>query len=88
VTEQIGLNGTINHGATNDPPGQGPSRPNASEMARSAPRPPSGLPEVGSCPNCAFALQGARKIENIQASSGHLGNPGLKLSKTPLDYVQ
>src|SRR5450759_2065642 len=24
----------------------------------------------GSCPNCAFALQGARKIENIQASSG------------------
>src|SRR5450755_4406758 len=22
------------------------------------------------CPNCAFALQGARKIDNIQASSG------------------
>ena len=41
------------------------------KMARSAPRPPSGLPEVAvAVPNCAFALQGARKIENIQASSG------------------
>ena len=50
---------------------EGGVRPNASKKARSAPRPPSGLPEDdGNCPNCASTFQGGRKTTNIHASSG------------------
>ena len=41
------------------------------KIARSAPRPPFGLPEVdGSRPNLASVLQEGRKNANIHASSG------------------
>ncbi len=46
-------------------------RPNASENGQISPSTTVRAARGGgSCPNCAFALQGARKIENIQASSG------------------
>ena len=50
---------------------EGGVRPNASENGQISPSTTVRAARGGgSCPNCAFALQGARKIENIQASSG------------------
>jgi hypothetical protein len=60
--------------------------PMPGKMARSATRPPFGLPEgAGSRPHLASVFQGRRKSNNIHASSGVIwGIPAKILPQIPL----